>query len=128
MDVTIVAAWLAAALLVLVALFQLGLAAGAPWGAAAWGGEHRVLAGKLRVSSAVAAAVLLLAANSVLRRAGITDDGDPGFLARASTWVFAAYFCLNTLANLASKSPIERAVMTPIAATIAICFIIVALS
>ncbi len=47
----------AAAIAVGVAGFQTALAAGAPWGAAAWGGAHPgVLPESLRVSSAVSAA------------------------------------------------------------------------
>lgn len=40
MPVVEVAAYIATALLLVVAGFQLALAFGAPWGAAAWGGRH----------------------------------------------------------------------------------------
>ena len=61
MDIQL-AAWLAVALLVLGATFQMGLAAGAPWGAAAYGGRAVRGDGSLprlhRLGSAVAAVVL----------------------------------------------------------------------
>jgi hypothetical protein len=45
---------------------------------------------------------------------------------RAASWAFAAYFALNTLGNLSSSSRVERVVMTPVAAMLAVCFAIVA--
>ena len=67
-----VAALTAAAGLAGIVLFQLGLAAGAPFGRAAWGGTHPgVLPAQLRVASVVAALVWVAAALLVVRRAGL---------------------------------------------------------
>ena len=55
--------------LVIVA-FQAALALGAPLGQAAWGGAHRRLPPRLRVGSAVAVTIWLLAGSIVLGRAG----------------------------------------------------------
>ena len=55
MDIIVVAA---TAGLAVVAAFQVALAAGAPWGRAAWGGQHQGrLPARLRIASAVAAGV-----------------------------------------------------------------------
>lgn len=76
-----IAALAAAVLLVLVALFQAALAFGLPWGGAAYGGgaagADGVLPTGLRISSAVAAVVLTLAAWVVLRRGGVLTAGRP---------------------------------------------------
>lgn len=47
---------------------------------------------------------------------------------RAASWALAAYFALNTLGNLSSSSRVERVVMTPVAAMLAVCFAIVVLA
>ena len=111
-----------------VVVFQLGLAAGAPLGAAAWGGKHPgVLPGRLRAGSLVAAVVLAGAAWVVLARAALVGPGPTSTAIRVTTWVFGAVFVLNTLGNLASKSRLERAIMTPATLVLATCFLLVAL-
>lgn len=123
-----VAAVIAATVLVLVMLLQLLLAAGMPFGRAAWGGRHRVLPPKLRWGSLVAAVVLGIAAWIVLARAGHLAPGADAVSVRVLAWVFAGMFALNTLGNLASKSPAERYVMSPATLLLVACFVTVALS
>lgn len=87
-----------------VALFQVGLAAGAPWGAAAWGGRRQGrLPGVYRAASAGSAvalgAVAVLAVNS--------DVANPVLRTRVLRGS-AAYLALGVLANAASRSPVER--------------------
>jgi hypothetical protein len=108
--------------------FQLLLAAGLPLGRAAWGGQYAVLPINLRLGSLAAAAMLGVAAWVVLARAGMVGGMARSKAVKVATWVFAAYLCLNTLGNLASTSPMERAVMTPASLLLAICFVIVARS
>lgn len=105
-----------AALVLLAALvgLQIALAAGAPLGAVAWGGQHRVLPPKQRAGSAIAAIVLVVAIYVLVAPV------------MAGLWIFGGYFTLNTLGNLASKSRLERLAMTPVAAMLAICFILTA--
>lgn len=113
----------------LMVCFQLLLAAGLPLGQAAWGGKHTgVLPTNLRLGSLVAALIIGLAAWIVLTRAGLIGPGNAPTVVRIATWVFAGFMCLNTLGNLASKSPVERKVMTPVTLVLAACFITVALS
>ena len=54
-----------------IAVFELALAAGAPWGHAAWGGAHADLSAAQRAGSAVAVVVWAGAALIVLGRAGL---------------------------------------------------------
>lgn len=118
---------LAALALGVLALFQLGLAAGMPWGAAAWGGEHPgVLPARLRVASAVAGLVLYpIIGAVVLSAAGIIGDWLP-FDPTVAMWVLAAFFALGIVMNAVSRSPIER-VWSPVSALLAICCAVIAL-
>lgn len=128
MSVHEIAAVIAAAALTLMSGFQLSLAAGLPLGHAAWGGRHRVLPATLRVGSLVSAAVLAFAVWVILARAGVIGTDVTVALVRVAAWAFTAFLCLNTLGNLASRSPLERNVMTPLTLVLAVCFALVALS
>lgn len=102
------------------AVYQVALAAGAPWGDHVWGGRHEgVLPTSLRIGSGLAVVVLVGMATVVLVRSGvIRTAGGPGRFAK-STWAISAYMTLNTLGNLASESPIEQAVFGPFTALMA---------
>ena len=105
---------LAAALLTL-AGFQVALALGAPWGAAAWGGTHDgALPAGLRAGSAVAALVWVGVALVVLRRL----LGPVG--RRRTLLVVAVYSCLGVLLNAASLSSLERAIWAPFCLAVAV--------
>jgi len=99
----------AAGLLLVVAGFQAALAAGAPWGAAAFGGAHPgVLPARLRGTSAGAVVVyLLLAVVAGTQATGPTIR--PRVLLGA-----AAGMGVGALLNLASPSFIERIIWTPV--------------
>lgn len=108
-------------------LFQLALAAGAPWGAAAWGGRHegRLPVG-LRVASGVAGLVvypyLILL---VLASAGIGGLEIPGS-GQLAMWVLCGLFVVGTILNAASPSRPERA-WAGVSAALAVCCGLVAL-
>ncbi len=91
-----------------VSSFQVALAAGAPFGRAAYGGGHPgQLPSDLRVVSAVAAVFWLLAAAHALSRGGWTAR--LSWLGhRRISWALAGLCGLGTLVNLASSSPWER--------------------
>ena len=114
-------------LLGLLALFQLALASGAPWGRLAWGGQHRVLPARQRVGSVVSVALYVVFAVIVLAAAGALA-GVPPVVARVGIWVVLAVFALGILANAASKSRPERAVMTPVNAVLAVLTLLVAVA
>ncbi|SEJ19393.1 hypothetical protein [Demequina mangrovi] len=121
-------AWATAGLLVLVAIFQVALAAGAPWGEAAWGGTHRgTLPVRLRVGSAFSALVLCGMAAAVLAGAGVIGDGRTTAIT-VVLWVIVGFLALTMLGNLASRSPRERAVFGPISSLLLAGAVIVAVA
>jgi hypothetical protein len=108
-----IAAVAAAVLLAGISVFQLLLALGAPWGAAAYGGgaagPDGVLPSGLRIASAVAAIILGVAAWVILARADLAPRGPLSpLLLRWAARVIAAFMVLNTLSNLSSSNPVER--------------------
>jgi hypothetical protein len=122
-----VAAWVAVSLIAVIDLFQLALALGAPAGAAAWGGSHPgVLPTRLRVASGFAAVFFYPAvAVLVLDSGGVIDVGwgvGPTWM-----WVLAGFFTLGALANVVSRSRIER-IWAPLSAVIAFCCAVIALA
>jgi len=92
-------------------LFQAALALGAPMGALAWGGSSPVAPSPLRAGSAAAAVILAIAAAVMLARAGDVGRRLPPTVLWWLNALLAALLALNTLANLASRSPGERLVM-----------------
>jgi hypothetical protein len=123
-----VAAWIAATLLGVVCVFQLAIAAGAPLGAAAWGGQHPgVLPMRLRLASAVAGiGVYPLLIAVILAAGGVIGSDwlpvDPSVAA----WALAVLLLVGSAANFASRSPRER-IWGPVALVTAVCCVIVAL-
>lgn len=101
---------LAAALLLVVAAFQAALAAGAPWGGAAYGGGNPGrLPARLRASSAAAMGLYAVLAALTLR-------ARPGaVVARRVLKGTTGMMALGTVMNLASRSRVERALWTPVA-------------
>lgn len=110
--------------------FQAALALGLPWGEAAWGGGRAELGMGLRVASGVQAVMAVGFALIVLRRAGHSVWAPlPAPWLSVATRVLTGYMALGTLINAASRSPIERAMWTPIAMSLAVlCGIVAAWS
>lgn len=103
------------AVCVALGVFQLALAVGAPWGRAAYGGTHHgVLPGRLRTISGIAAAGYGAGAVLILR-----GNGSPRARARGFT-ALSVYMGVGVLANGASRSPVERALWTPVTAATAL--------
>jgi len=98
-----------------IALFQVALALGAPLGRAAWGGAYEVLPVSLRIGSAVAVAIWLLAAFVVTARAGVPIVPLPIYAARWVVWLLVVLSLLGALMNFASSSPWERFGWAPVA-------------
>lgn len=104
-----------AAGLLAVSAFQSALAAGAPWGHAAYGGStHGVLPSRLRAISGVAALGYGSGAAFILR-----GSGSSRVRARALT-ALSAFMGIGVIANGASRSPVERAIWTPVTAAITV--------
>lgn len=124
-----VAAVVAYVLLGALAAFQLALAAGAPLGALAWGGKHRVLPRGLRMASAVSVLVYGLFAAIIAGAVSSLDRfGDYVPETPVGIWVLTAYFGLGVVANAISRSRPERLVMTPVAAALCACCLLIALA
>ncbi|GAB3622441.1 hypothetical protein GCM10027418_05230 [Mariniluteicoccus endophyticus] len=95
-------------------LFQLGLAAGAPWGAASYGGAHPgTLPTHLRVASGIAAGVY--AALTL----GVATDVGSDRVRRVGLTALAALMAGGTVLNAISPSAPER-VWSPVCALIAL--------
>ena len=95
----------------MVALFQIALALGAPWGAYAYGGART---GKLpvgfRINSLVAAVVMVAISGHYLAQLGVFEPVlDPAGNSVVN-WVLVGFTGLAALANNATRSKLERAV------------------
>jgi hypothetical protein len=120
------AAIVAVVLLTLIDAFQLSLALGAPLGSASWGGKHKgVLPLRLRVASGVVGIVVYpLTIVFVLASSELIDvEWLP--TGRIGMWIVVAIFTIGAVANLASRSKIER-VWGPVSLVIAICAAVIA--
>ena len=104
----------AAALLGVAAGFQAALAAGAPWGAAAYGGRHPgVLSDALRGTSAVAVVVY-----SGLAYVVASDTLAPPGQRRAYA-ALSGVFAVGAALNAISPSTVERVIWTPVSGALA---------
>ena len=126
-DVAQVAAFAVCVILAGLVVFQIALAAGAPWGHYAWGGQHRVLPLRLRVGSVVSALTYVLMAYVVLARADLITSSLSDDVLRVVAWALAGYLLVGIPLNLASRSRPERLVMTPVVATLCLLTVVVAL-
>ncbi len=104
----------ATGLLVVAAGFQASLAAGAPWGAAAYGGGHPgVLPTSLRTSSA--AAVVVYSGLAYV----VWSDRLPPVVQRRSYAGLSAVFAVGAVMNAVSPSMAEKVIWTPVVAALA---------
>ncbi len=100
-----------AAALVAIGAFQTALALGAPWGQAAYGGtRHGTLPNHLRAISGVASLAYGSSAMLIMR-----GSGSPRSRFRAYT-ALSMLMGIGVIANGASRSPVERAIWTPVTA------------
>ncbi|MDP5184517.1 hypothetical protein QOZ88_17915 [Blastococcus sp. BMG 814] len=121
------AAVLACVVLGGLAVLQVALAAGRPWGRFAWGGQHDVLPRRLRVGSAVSVVLYAVFAVVVLQAADLLA-GLPAAVADVGIWVLTGYFSLGIVMNGISRSRPERFVMTPLVLVLAGCCLVIALA
>lgn len=123
---TIIAAWVACAMLAGLAVFQAALVAGAPIGHFAWGGQHRILPRNLRIGSIVAIGLYAIFAVIILQRAGLVALV-PAPVADTGIWIILAYLALGIPLNAISRSLPERLTMTPIVAVLVFLVLVVAM-
>lgn len=111
MTITTISAWIAITGFTIMSVFQFALAAGAPFGEAAWGGKHRVLPTRLRIASAVSIIIFLLGIACVLETAHIVTTLNSPRFTRGFVWTFTGLTALSTLGNIMSTSKLERAII-----------------
>lgn len=121
------AAWAFVAITAGLTLFQLALAAGAPWGRFAFGGAHRRLPLGYRFGSVISILIYVLCAAIILDRAGYVDLF-AGEVSKIGAWVIVALLIPGIVMNAISRSTPERLTMTPVALALAACAIVVATS
>jgi len=120
------AAYIFAATIAALTLFQIALAAGAPLGRFAWGGAHERLPVGFRIGSLVSILIYGACAAIILDRAGIVDVvGDD--VSRIGAWVVAGFMSLGVLMNAISRSKPERFTMTPVVFVLAASAYVVAM-
>ena len=101
----------AAGALTALCAFQAALALGAPWGRAAYGGTpHVTLPNHLRAISGLASLTYGTGAVLIVRGCGSPLTRSRAYMA------LSGLMGLGTIANAASRSPIERAIWTPVTA------------
>lgn len=122
------AAWLYTLFTSGVVLFQLALAAGAPWGEWAMGGAYPgQFPPPLRVAAVVQAALLVGMALVVLTRAGLFTPRWARH-ARWLIWLVVAYSVIGLILNLITPSAGERALWAPVVFVLLVSSAIVASS
>jgi hypothetical protein len=111
-----------------IAIFELGLAAGAPWGHAAYGGATAQLSTAQRAASGVAVIVWTAAGAIVLGRAGFASAGRLAPLFHRGTWALVGVMAIAAVPNFASSSPWENYIFGPGAVALALPCSVVARS
>ena len=121
-----IAAYVYAALSVIVITFQLALALGAPWGEYAMGGAYPgQMPPALRLAALVQAALLFLLAAVILSRAGVAFTGWKS-LSRWLAWLAVVFSGTSLLLNLATPSANERLLWAPVAFLMLVSSLVVA--
>lgn len=116
----------AAAFLPIIIIYML-LVFGAPLGEFAFGGKYKTLPLNMRAVTAVSVVVQAFALIALLQKGGVVQTFIPQQVTNVACFVFAAYFTLNTIMNVFSKSKKERLVASPLALIVAVCFWVTAL-
>ena len=107
--------------------FQILLALGFPYGQAAWGGKHAILPPRLRIASLFSAGIFVVASIFVLERVDILSVFNHSTTVTIVVWFIVAFLGLNTLGNLASRSKLEKRIMTPISLILALLCLLVSI-
>lgn len=123
-----ISAYIFSALTVVVAIFQLALALGAPWGELAMGGKFPGrFPPQMRVAALVQMSLLLLIALVVLIRAGLIFDEYYGF-SKSAIWFVVVFYMVGAILNLITPSKKERMLWAPVTIVLLICSYVVAKS
>ncbi|MFA9458962.1 hypothetical protein ACERJO_19675 [Halalkalibacter sp. AB-rgal2] len=127
MDFIYISSVIVAILFVSVAVFQVILSLGYPYGEFAMGGYYKVLPKKLRIVSAFNAVILLFMGFVFLQHTNVLN-GSYFLPTNILVWVITIFLGINTIANLISQSKKERLMMTPLSGFTFILCLFIALS
>ena len=119
-------AFLFTLVLALLAVFQLALVLGAPWGHFAWGGQDRVLPARKRIGSVISILIYAFMALVAWDRVGAISIF-PDLLSQIAMWVIFAYSVLGILMNAISRSKPERYTMVPVAIVLSVLSFLIAM-
>jgi hypothetical protein len=110
-----IAAWIFGALLAMLVLFQLALAAGAPWGSLAMGGRYPGrFPPAMRVAALVQIVIYALMAAVVFVRAGMLLP-EMFEASRIAVWAVVGLSAVAVVLNLITPSKWERRLWAPVA-------------
>ena len=104
------------------AAFQAALAAGAPWGHAAWGGSSAHLSATQRIASGIA--IVLYVGAFVAIRGRAAGRWERRY--RAGAWIVVTVLALATVANAASESHWENYLLAPVALCLTLACVVIA--
>lgn len=125
--IPIIAASTAPLVLIAMAVMQVLVASGRPYGAFVYGGQHRTLPLGLRVMSAVAVVLYGAIATILFARAGVLPGQETAFV-RVTTWALFAFFTVGIAMNAISRSRPERLTATPACVVLSLAVLAIALS
>ena len=109
-------------LLLAVAIMEVLLIIGLPFGEFTMGGQNKVLPPVYRIFAASSILVQLFGAAILLQAGGYMGMWFSSKTTRIICYVFAGFFAINTFMNAISRSKKEKYAMTPLAMVEAICF------
>lgn len=126
-DFVYISSIIVAIMFVSLAIFQVLLTLGYPFGEFTLGGYYKILPKKLRIVSAVSALILLFMGLVFLKHSNVLNGLDI-LPTNILVWIIIISLGLMTLANLISQSKKERHTMTPLSGVAFILCLFIALS
>lgn len=126
-DFVYISSIIVAIMFVSLAIFQVLLTLGYPFGEFTLGGYYKILPKKLRIVSAVSALILLFMSLVFLKHSNVLNGLDI-LPTNILVWIIIISLGLMTLANLISQSKKERHTMTPLSGVAFILCLFIALS
>ena len=121
------AAIIASLILFGLAIFQLLLAVGKPYGEYAWGGQHKILPKSLRVGSILSIGIYTLFSIILIDSSSLIDIIPEGIIKLYAIWFLVIYLAIGVFVNAISKSKKERSTMTPIIIVLLFCALTISL-
>lgn len=130
MEITLseIAAIIATFIFTSLAIFQLLLAIGKPYGEYAWGGQHKVLPRNLRIGSVISVGLYTFFSMILIDASALIQTFPDGLVKSYGIWFLIAYLIIGVFVNSISRSKKERNTMTPIIIVLLIFGLIIGLN